>query len=225
MKNLILLSFILVASIAEAQTPFSMVSSANKKNQPAKISANSLNNPWVGAKLAYNVVGDVSNSFLLSGRAMYIFDQGENYAIPVIANVGISNVDSLDEDSGVSIGIYPWYTILRKQRKVINLHGSFNYHIADITDAGSISDTRLFVGAEAAFYPKEPGGMPATISCGPEYIINTAGGTGNSFVIDISGVLPIANGLGLLIESDIPIIKSPISTGLKIGVIINNSIK
>ena len=214
----------LIATIATAQTPFSMVSSANQKNQPAKISANSLNNPWVGAKLAYNLAGDVSNSFILSGRVMYSIDEGDKYAIPLIANVGFNNGDSLDADNGVSIGVYPWYILSQKSNTSLLVHGGLNYHIADRTDAGFQTEVVFNAGIEAALYPKA-GGPPATISAGPEYIINTGGAIDNQFAINITGVVPIANGLGLLVESDIPLIKSQLSTGLKIGVIVNNSIK
>lgn len=214
----------LIATIATAQTPFSMVSSANQKNKPAKISANSLNNPWVGAKLAYNLAGDVSNSFILSGRVMYSIDEGDKYAIPLIANVGFNNADSLDDDNGVSIGVYPWYIISQKNKSTILLHGGLNYHVADRMEAGYLTEVTMLAGIEAALYPKN-GGAPATISAGPEYIINTGGAIDNQFAINITGVVPIANGLGLLVESDIPLIKSQLSTGLKIGVIVNNSIK
>lgn len=212
------------AIFAQAQTPFTMVSSANTKNQPAKLSASSLNNPWVGAKLAYNLAGDVSNSFILSGRVMYSIDEGDKYAIPLIANVGFNNGDSLDADNGVSIGVYPWYIISQKNKSTILLHGGLNYHVADRMEAGYLTEVTMLAGIEAALYPKN-GGAPATISAGPEYIINTGGAIDNQFAINITGVVPIANGLGLLVESDIPLIKSQLSTGLKIGVIVNNSIK
>jgi hypothetical protein len=223
MKKLILLiPLFLISLIISAQTPFSMI--ASHPQGPASLSATSMDNPWVGAKLLYNVAGDVSNSFLLSGRAMYVIDKGDTWAIPAIANVGISNIDSLDEDSGVSIGVYPWKTIMRQYMKVINVHGAVNYHIAQLTDAGSMTDLRIMAGIEAAFYPKD-GGMPATISAGPEYIINTGGSLPNTFGIQITGVLPIATGLGLLVESDVPLTKSTPSAGVKIGVILNNVIK
>jgi hypothetical protein len=224
MKNLILLSCLLIATIATAQTPFTMVASSNTKNQPAKISANSLNNPWVGAKLAYNLAGDVSNSFLLSGRVMYSIDEGDKYAIPLIANVGFNNIDSLDADNGVSIGCYPWYILSQKNNTTVLVHGGVNYHVGAKAEYGYLTEVNLIAGIEAALYPKD-GGAPATISAGPEYIINTGGYLQNQFAINITGVVPIANGLGLLVESDIPLIKSQVSTGVKIGVIVNNSIK
>lgn len=223
MKKLsLLIPLFLISLTISAQTPFSMI--ASHPQGPALLSATSMDNPWVGAKLLYNVAGDVSNSFLLSGRAMYVIDKGDTWAIPAIANVGISNIDSLDEDSGVSIGVYPWKTIMRQYMKVINVHGAINYHIAQLTDAGSMTDLRIMAGIEAAFYPKD-GGMPATISAGPEYIINTGGSLPNTFGIQFTGVLPIATGLGLLLESDLPLTKSTPSAGVKIGVILNNVIK
>lgn len=222
MKNILLISLLLITSIVSAQTPYTMISS--HPEGPARLSTTSLDNPWVGAKLAYNLAGDVSNSFLLSGRAMYMFDKGDKYAIPIIANVGISQIDSLDDDSGVSIGVYPWYTFYRQYNKVFNIHGAVNYHIAELNAEGSISDVRIMAGIEAAFYPKD-NGMPATLSIGPEYVINTSGGINNTASLNITGVLPIATGLGVLFESDISLSSKLPGTGLKVGVILNNSLK
>ena len=224
MKNIFLIAGILTLTTAlQAQTPFTMMASHHYAG-PAQLSSSSFDNPWVGAKLAYNVIGDVSNSFLLSGRAMYILDKGDTWAIPAIANVGISQIDSLDDDSGVAIGVYPWYTIRNTGQTTVNIHGALNYHVAQINDAGSLTDMRIMAGIEAAFYPKS-GGMPATISAGPEYVINTGGGLSNTLAVQLTGVMPLATGLGVLIESDIPLTKSTPSTGVKIGVIINNAIK
>lgn len=224
MKNILILIFSVVALSATAQTPFTMMASHPDGEQPARISSSSFNNPWVGAKLAYNIAGDVSNSFLLSGRVMYVVDEGDRYALPMIANVGFNNADSLDEDNGVSVGLYPWFILSQKNNATILLHGGLNYHVADKDDAGYLTEVRMHAGIEAALYPKK-GGAPATISAGPEYIINTGGALGNQFAIQLTGVVPIATGLGLLVESDIPLIKSQMSTGIKIGVIVNNAIK
>jgi hypothetical protein len=225
MKNYILISLLLcISQIAISQTPFSMVSSHNTYEQPARISASSMNNPWVGAKLAYNIAGDVSNSFLLSGRVMYTVLSGEKYAIPVMANVGFNNLDSLDKDNGVNIGAYPWYSLINKGSATLLLHGGLNYHVIDKNDAGYIQEVRMLAGIEAAFYSKT-GSPPTTLSIAPEYVINTGGNLSNTFALQFTGVLPIANGLGLLVESDVPLDKTTQGTGLKIGVIINNAIR
>ena len=220
MKYLILLSLICISQIANAQTPFTMISS--KAESPAALSASSLNNPWVGAKLVYNVAGDVSNSFILSGSAMYVAAQGDKFAIPVLANVGLSP-DSLDSDNGVRLGIYPWYMLSDKADIKILAHGGIDYHIGDKFDAGYLNEFGIIAGIEAAIYPND-GGLPTTISAGPEYTLSTGAVTGSSWALSTTAVVPIANGLGLLVEGYTPFAKGS-KSGLKIGVIVNNSIK
>lgn len=220
MKNILILLLSFVSLLSYGQTPFTMISS--KAESPAALSANSLNNPWVGAKLVYNVTGDVSNSFILSGSAMYIAAQGDKYAIPVLANVGLSP-DSLDPDNGVRLGIYPWYMLSDKKDISILCHGGIDYHIGDKSETGYLTEFGILAGIEAAIYPKDRS-MPTTISVGPEYTLSTGAVTGSSWSLNTTAVVPFANGMGILIEGYTPFTKGG-QSGLKIGVIVNNSIK
>lgn len=205
-----------------AQTPFDMVSS-HANEQTSALSASSLNNPWVGAKLGYNVSGDVSESFLLSARVMYVPYAGDRFAFPVVGNVGLNNADSTNADNGVSIGVFPYYSLSAEGDFKLLLHGGLNYHILTKADAGEASEFRILAGLEAALYGKD-GGPPTTLSIAPEAVINTGPVNDTQWGLDITGVLPVAKGLGLLAEGWVPFQDNG-GGGFSIGVIVNSSIK
>lgn len=220
MKNFILItSLLFITHLALAQSPFTILSSHDAK--PAYLSASSQNNPWVGAKLVYNVAGDVSESFLLSARVLYVAASGDSWAFPIVGNVGLNNADSLSADDGVSIGVFPYYRLAGNSTLQLLLHGGLNYHILNLDEIGSANELRMLAGLEAALYPKD-GGSPATLSVAPEYVINST--LGNQWGLNLTGVLPVANGLGLLLEGTVPFDNAGLSTGLKIGVIVNGDI-
>ncbi len=228
MKNLIFtLTLCLVCFMATAQTPFTMKASHVAYVETSAFSANSLNNPWVGAKLAYNVSGDVSQSFLLNARAMLELASGDRYAVPFLANVGLNNADSLNKDNGVSLGIFPWYKLSENGDLTLLLHGGLNYHILNRATVDAPNEFRILAGLEAALWGKN-GGSPTTLSVAPEYVINTEDwtpGTATSgFYLNITGVVPIANGLGLLLEGTVPLNNTLRQNGLTIGVIVNSPI-
>lgn len=209
----------------QAQTPFQMISSHDNGNETSGLSVSSMHNPWVGAKLGYNVSGDVSQSFLLSARAMYVIASGDRFAFPVVGNVGLNNPDSLGADSGVSFGLFPWYNLSGSGNLAILLHGGLNYQILDKSDANAGNQFRILAGLEAVFYPGDGTGAPVTLSVAPEFITNTGLVDNSTFNLNFTGVLPIANGLGLLLEGAVPMEKGTRSTGLSIGVIVNSPIR
>jgi uncharacterized membrane protein len=216
----ILMSMMFVSALF-AQTPYTILSS--KAHSPASLSAASQNNPWVGAKLAYNVSGDVSESFLLSARLLYVAVAGDNYAFPIVGNVGFNNADSVSADDGISLGIFPYYSLTSTGRLHLILHGGLNYHIPDRANIQS-NEFRVMAGLEAAIFPEDQISSPITLSVAPEYVINTGLASGNYWGLNLTGVIPIANGLGALLEGSIPLDNGAVNTGLKIGVIVNNSI-
>lgn len=221
MKNIILILILFSCFTLTAQTPFTVLSSHGES--PAALSASSQVNPWVGAKLVYNVSGDVSESFLLSGRVLYVAAAGERYAFPIVGNVGLNNADSLSVDNGVSIGVFPYYILNTGFPFKLLLHGGLNYRTLVLNDA-SLNEFRVMAGLEAALYPRESNGSPTTLSVAPEYVINTIDAINNSWGLNITGVLPIANGLGLMLEGTVPLNNESTRTGFKIGVIVNADI-
>lgn len=210
-----------LALTLQAQSPFTMKASHDNGNETSALSVNSLNNPWVGAKLGYNVSGDVSQSFLLSARAMYEVAKGERFSIPFVGNVGLNNPDSLSDDSGVSFGIFPWYNLSGSGNLTLLLHGGLNYQITDKNDASAGDQFRILAGLEAVFYPGDGTGAPTTLSVAPEFITNTVLVGSSAWNLNFTGVVPIANGLGLLLEGAVPLEKGARSSGLTIGVIVN----
>lgn len=223
MKSLIvLIIFLFTAFLATAQTPFSMLSSHG--DAPASLSASSQRNPWVGAKLAYNISGDVSESFLLSARALQILASGERFAIPALLNVGLNNPDSLSGESGVSLGVYPWYSLTTKENFSLILHGGVGYSILDKSGIDPQTQLRTLIALEAAIYGAG-GGPPITLSVGPEYIWSIQDQTVGSLGLSITSVIPISTGLGILLEGVVPLNESTPNTGLKIGVIVNSMVR
>lgn len=229
MKNiLITLILSLFTILAYSQTPFDIVSSHQSgieasrfEISSAKSSSNSLKNPWVGAKLAYNVSGDVSESFLLSARVLYVVASGDRYAFPVVGNVGLTP-DTLNSNAGVSFGVFPYYILSGAGNLQLLVHGGLNYHILNKGQAGANTEFRALAGLEAALYPQGDG-SPTTISVAPEYVLNI-GNTGSSWGLSVTGVVPVANGLGILIDGKIPFNQDTGYKGFSIGVIVNSPI-
>lgn len=208
-----------IAFAINAQTPFMILSSQKKPANAAERVA-SLANPYVGAKLAYNISGDVSESFLLSAKAMYVAASGAGWAVPIVANVGLGQPDTVNEN-GVSIGMFPYYSVTNETQLQLLLHGGVNYKIADNQNA--LNQFRFLAGVEVALYPKDRS-MPITFSIAPEYIKNVGVIDNSWWQLSMTGVVPIANGLGLLLEGAVPFNNSDFDTGLKIGVIVNSEI-
>lgn len=223
MKNLILLILVLTSFIGVAQvTPIKMIM-LQKETGVSSSRAASFANPYVGAKLAYNVQGDVSNSIVLSGQAMFIPVSGDRYALPVLTNISLNNPDSLSNDAGLSLGLHPFYRLTTDESLRLFLHGGLIYNIVDKKDIAAQSRFRALAGIEAALYPKDEG-SPITIGIAPEIIWDIQDVTTKHSGLGITGVLPIANSLGLLIEGFIPFTNG-MNTGLQVGVIIANEVK
>lgn len=221
MKNVIFTLFLsLVTLAATAQTTFARKASHTAYVETSEFSANSLNNPWLNAGLAYNVAGDVSQSFLLNAGAFLTLAEGNRYEVPFVANVGLNNADSLNADNGVSLGLFPWYKLSENGDLILLLHGGLNYHILNKAQVNSFNEFRIMGGLEAALYGKD-GGSPTTLSVAPEYVISTGPVADNWLNLNITGVVPIANGLGLLLEGAIPLDSKVRQNTLSIGVIVN----
>ncbi len=127
------------------------------------------------------------------------------------------------DDSGVTLGLYPWYILSENEKSTILAHGGIDYRVGDKNDAGYLTEFGINAGIELALYGDDYG-MPFTISSGPEYVLSSGITNTPYFGLNLSGVVPIANGLGVLIEGDASLTDG-VKSGLKIGVIVNNSIK
>lgn len=187
---------------------------------PAALNAFAANDPYFGAKVVYNIKGKVSESHL---RALYIATAGDNWALPVMANGVITNPDSLSNEKGVSLGAFPWYSVLHTGGMQVLLHGGLSYHLLNITESSSLTQVRLLGGVQVVVYAKEDK-SPIVVSVAPEYIIEPEIDK-SSLGLSMAGVMPIANGLGVLFEGVLPLDGKKVKEGFKIGVVANGIIK
>jgi hypothetical protein len=219
-----------------AQSPYSITNSHKQdktSTQDVGTQQSSLRNAWVGSKLAYNVDESkpLNESFLLSAKVLYTPVAGDRFAIPVVGNVGLGSQaegDILNPDAGVNLGIYPWYLLSdptnTDSRLTLVLHGGLGYKVltAELPEgAEAPQQLKLIGGLEIAFASDE--GLPTTLSVTPVYLFNTNAGVDNFGALEITGILPIANGLGLLAEGSFPFDQG-ISGQFRLGVIVNSQL-
>lgn len=226
MKNLItkfIFFFVLLfATNAVAQvTPFTMLNSYEATKEKAS-RVSSFDNAWLGADLLYNVSGDVSGSFLLNARGLYMAASGANYGVPVLTNVALNQADTLNDEAGVRFGVYPYYVFANTGRMKLVAHSGLAYNILDKKDVDTETQFRVLAGIEAAFYPSD-NGSPFTLSVAPEYVMNIQSNDTDRWQLSVTGVLPIAQGLGLLIESQTPFAGDRKSS-IQFGVIANTEL-
>jgi hypothetical protein len=81
---------------------------------------------------------------------------------------------------------------------------------------------RLLGGLEAAFF-SENGTLPTTLSVTPVYMYNTNATVGNQSALEITGIMPISNGLGFLVDVQVPF-DSGADGIYRFGIIINGQL-
>lgn len=220
----LVLAFVLFSMGLQAQSAFAIQNSHKDGFSTQQIS---LANPWLGAKLSYNLNEDrpLDDNFLFNAKVLYTPVSGERYAFPIVANAGIGSGDIFNPDAGVNVGIYPYYILNNAQNFKVVLHGGLGYKV--ITDSVAVDQEapqqiRLMGGLEFAFYSKT-GGSPTTFSVTPAYLFNTLEDMDNVGVLEMDFVLPIANGLGLMASGQVPLNKQFDGT-LRFGVIVNGQL-
>lgn len=226
MKYLIsLLAFVFSITIGFSQNAFDVVNSHGTPE--AGTMSSSLANPWVGSKLSYNLDEDrpLSESFLLSAKVLYVPVAGERYAIPVVGSVGLGDDDIFNPESGINLGIYPYYKLTANGNFALIAHGGVGYKIIEAGVAegeDAPQQLRVVGGLEAVFMP-DNGSSPTTLSVTPMYLFNT-NAVGNTGGIEITGVLPIAKGVGFLAEGLLPFNSGEFNSGLRFGIIVNGAL-
>lgn len=227
MKNIsliLIISLTLMMDLA-AQSAFTVSHSHDQPaDQPSGLSVASLRNPWIGGGLVYNIRDDVSDFFRLNARAQYSPIKGTNFEIPFVTNVDLT-ADSLANDEGVDIGIFPWVNIGSAPGFSLLLHGGLNYTFTTGDPDGDLFT--IMGGLEMAIWGKDDNQAPFTLSAAPVLVFNTGAETSdNTAGLEITGVLPIANGLGFLIQGTIPFDQTTYFTkGIKAGIIANGLLR
>lgn len=202
-----------------AQTPYSIFNSANEKG--VEVQQVSAKNLWLGSKLVYSVDENnpVSDNFLLTGKLLYTPISNEKYGIPIMVTASPSGGDILNPESGMNLGIYPYYILTSTSGMTLLAHGGVGYKSLQ-QETEALQQIRALIGLEVAFAGKA-GGPPVTLSLTPVYT-NTTGTLGNKTLLEATAVLPVAKNLGVLINWQN---RSTAGSGFKIGVIVNSALK
>lgn len=202
-----------------AQTPYSIFNSANESG--VGIQQSSAKNLWLGSKLVYSVDENnpISDNFLLTGKVLYTPISSEKYGIPIIVTASPSGGDILNPESGINMGVYPYYILSSNSSMTLLAHGGIGYKSLQ-QEAEALQQIRALIGLEAAFAGKA-GGPPVTLSITPVYT-NTSGALGNKTFLEATAVIPVSKSLGALVDWQSG---SALSSGFRIGIIVNGALK
>lgn len=225
MKYLFSILFLTFTLTLMAQTPFSIVNS--KTDGEFSSQQVSLANPWFGAKLQYslNDQAPLEDNFIFNTKVLYTPVVGDKFAIPIVGSAGLGSSNILNPESGINVGIYPFYFLKGDDDLKVILHGGIGYKvIVDGVEQGAEApqQIRLVGGIELAFYGANKD-LPTTLSVTPAYLYNTLSGAESTAALEIDGIIPIANGLGLLASGQIPFNKS-FDGSFRFGVIVNGQL-
>lgn len=218
MKNILLFALMLITFSAFAQVTPSMIIGSLGEDGITAERAVSPNNPYYGAKLLYNISGDVSNSILFGAHTMFVPVKGFKYAIPVLTNIDLNVGDTVNNQTEWLIGAYPYYTLIEDRNITLNLHGGLSYQI--LNNERTENELRGLLGVEVAFYGEDQS-TPITLSVAPEFTRHVQSMT-NTNQLSITGVVPIAKGLMILAEGAIPF-GNDLSTAFQFGILLNGT--
>lgn len=221
-KNLLIISsFILAPLLLNGQSSFAVERSQKVDSiGTSSVAANTL---WFGSKLAHNFRGDVSGSFLFDVRSQYILFEGDNFSVPIMGNLGVGQADTLSSDKGGSFGVYPWVSVYKEGDIEVVLHGGFNYQILDLEDPNSVERVKFLAGAQVAVFSQSTG-LTTIFSATPAFIKDLGPSHNSLWGLELSGIIPVADNYGLLLESLIPL-DDNLATGVGIGLIFNIAAK
>lgn len=201
MKNLLILLSFMCATLT-AQTPYYIMKPVyldNGTNQ-VRVSGVSIKNTWLGSKLtlALNDDGLLRDNFVFSAKVLYTPIFGEKYAIPVVTSTALNSTNLFNAESGVNIGVYPYYVLKESAKQITVLHGGIGYKVVPKTDDILVQEqVKLMVGAELMFY-QEGFAAPTSISLSPIYWHNF--NSDDYLGIELTGILPIGVDMGVLAE-------------------------
>lgn len=175
----------------------------------------------VGAQLLYTLSGTqegLKDNVLLSGIAVYDLSIGK-LKIPVISNVNIdfSGGDGgfLNGDKGLSIGVYP-YKVISEGNVTTVIHGALAYKLLPGETKYTAQQAKISAGIELAKKILEDS-YPLTVSATPFYAINNLENE-NFLGFEVTAVIPVNGGLGLLAEYTAPFSKT-VDSAFRLGLI------
>lgn len=225
MKQLLFsLLMLFVASFGYSQSAYDIMNSHGTSDVSTKQASSY--NPYFGAELSYSLDEDkpVSESFLLSAKITYVVAAGDNWAFPVASSFGLNSDDLLNPESGFNVGVFPWYLVTKNvdaQLKFI-VHGGLNYKVITEGVGGSEAPQQFkAIGGIEAIFVGDDGQAPTTLSVTPVYYLNNV--ADDFGALEITGVLPVAPGLALLAEGNLPF-QNGIGGDVRLGIIVTTQL-
>lgn len=210
---LLLLTFPLMG-----QSPFYTINSRTDQIFTKQLS---LASTWIGSELAFaiNDDGSLDNNFIFSARILNIAYQDPKITIPIVGNIALNNDDLFARQSGINLGIFPYSILSSKNNRTIVVHGGLNYKLIpkSLTEETSETQFKILAGIEIALGES----LPTTFSITPFYGMHNVGE--DSPGIEVTSILPLGNGLGLLANYQ-KWFKSSFTDSFQIGVIVNSQL-
>lgn len=228
MKKLLFSTLLLLVTItlSYGQSPFGIMNSHSidyesfyilDGNDDIFINRVSPNNAWIGSKLQYGFNGNESlaDNFLFNMTTLYSLPVKGKLQLPLIGNVGLPLSGN---QSNVNVGLFPWYLVYNSATLSLVAHGGAEYELYPGEELyNSIQYFSLSAGLELGFWMQS--GLPLTLSATPIYSFRNLD-LNNLFSLELTGIIPIANGMGILIDS---VLGKKVVMGA--GLIVNNPIK
>ena len=231
MKRYFLFSVLFFCTLVlNAQSPTSFTNTAGQKIVAAGMSANNpWVGAQIGYKIGES--DDFSDHLLVSGRFLWEipFEGAKNFHLPVMGNLAqlkndISKKLTVDtvkakieqallSTQGIQVGLYPYYIIHNETNFSLTLHGVLSWKVNGFKDDSNgttyMHQGKFSLGAEIALGATKGGRNQLVVSVAPTIAFfnkndyNAVFGKEKSslFSTEITGVVPLGEGLGLLVES------------------------
>lgn len=178
---------------------------------------------YTGASLSYALnpdddEQDFSNQILFDLRGAYDKISIAGVRVPIVGNI-----DSILTSPNFSIGARPWKIVHSNDAIDIILHGGFDASVS-VDNAEGIDSYTAIAGVELDYTGKA--GNVTVFNMTPVYQRKTPKGElggSDQWRLDLDFIYPIANGLGLLAEVQLPVSRAKESTNThyRFGVIMN----
>lgn len=201
--------------------PLKMVAASSGEELQAKAGI-SLRNLWIGSSVLWSVDENAPiESPGVNGSLLYTLYEHDRFGFPLWGNISLNDNGEIETpDEGVSIGAYPWYELQSTSAFTLVLHGGVGYRrFSPGEGLEDATEIKLMAGLEAAI--NTSGGLPTTLSVAPVYLLGQ-GDLPNTTALEITGILPIGNGLGFMAEGNFPFDDDAETNGqFRLGVLIN----
>lgn len=222
----------LVVGMLSAQTPWAIQHSRNdaplktyevskSEDGSVALAGISLRNLWIGSSVLWSVDEEAPiESPGVNGSLIYTVYEHDRFGFPLWGNISLNDNGEIETpDEGVSLGAYPWYELSSNGTFTLILHGGVGYRRYTGAEDIDLTEIKLTAGLEAAI--NTGGGLPTTLSVAPVYLLGQ-GDLPNTSALEITGILPIGNGLGFMAEGTFPFDDDATTNGLfRLGILVN----